>query len=58
MIAKLDGRKPLVPQLFNALRTAIITLQLTPGQNISEKEVATQIGVSRQTGTGSFYQTG
>jgi DNA-binding GntR family transcriptional regulator len=48
MIDKLDGHKPLVPQLFNALRTAIITLQLTPGQSISEKEVATQIGVSRQ----------
>jgi DNA-binding GntR family transcriptional regulator len=48
MIGRLDGRKPLVPQLFNALRTAIITLQLTPGQSLSEKEVARQIGVSRQ----------
>ena len=48
MIDKLDGHKPLVPQLFSALRSAIITLQLTPGQSISEKEIAEQIGVSRQ----------
>jgi len=48
VIDKLDGHKPLVPQLLSALRTAIITLQLTPGQSISEKEIATQIGVSRQ----------
>jgi DNA-binding GntR family transcriptional regulator len=48
MISKPDGHKPLVPQLFNALRNAIVTLQLTPGQSISEKEIAAQIGVSRQ----------
>lgn len=48
MIDKLDGYKPLVPQLFRTLRTAIVTLQLTPGQSISEKEIATKMGVSRQ----------
>ena len=48
MIDKLDEHKPLVPQLFRALRTAIVTLQLTPGQSISEKEMAAKMGVSRQ----------
>lgn len=47
-IDKLDGNLPLAPQLFRALRTAIISLQLIPGQSISEKEIAAKMGVSRQ----------
>jgi DNA-binding GntR family transcriptional regulator len=47
-IDKLDGNMPLAPQLFRALRTAIISLELIPGQSISEKEIAAKMGVSRQ----------
>jgi DNA-binding GntR family transcriptional regulator len=40
--------EPLVPQLVQILRQAIIELRLKPGEAISEKEVAARFGVSRQ----------
>jgi DNA-binding GntR family transcriptional regulator len=39
---------PLAPKIFEELRRAIISMELKPGQNLSEKEIADQIGVSRQ----------
>jgi DNA-binding GntR family transcriptional regulator len=39
---------PLVPQLVQFLRQAIIELRLKPGEGISEKDVAARFGVSRQ----------
>ncbi len=39
---------PIVPQLINRLRQAIIELKLEPGQPLSEKEIALLYGVSRQ----------
>jgi DNA-binding GntR family transcriptional regulator len=48
MFTNIDVHKPLAPQLSRALRTAIVTLELAPGQSISEKEMASKMGVSRQ----------
>lgn len=40
--------EPIVPQIINRLRQAIIELKLKPGQPLSEKEIALRYGVSRQ----------
>lgn len=40
--------EPIVPQIINRLRQAIIELKLKPGQPLSEKETALLHGVSRQ----------
>lgn len=40
--------EPIAPQLFRALRTAIVTLRFEPGQALSETEIAKLFGVSRQ----------
>ena len=48
MNAKLASGMPLAPQIYKALRRAIIAMELKPGQNLSEKEIALQMGVSRQ----------
>lgn len=39
---------PIAPQLFHALRRRIIHNDLAPGHRISETDIATQYGVSRQ----------
>ena len=41
-------RDPIAPQLFAALREAIAAMQLKPGEALSEKDIATRFGVSRQ----------
>jgi DNA-binding GntR family transcriptional regulator len=46
--AALRVAEPIVPQLINRLRQAIIELRLKPGQPLSEKEIALLYGVSRQ----------
>ena len=38
----------IAPQVFRALRTAIVMLRVQPGQALSETEIARQFGVSRQ----------
>ena len=38
----------IAPQVFRALRSAIVTLQLKPGQALSETEIAQRFRVSRQ----------
>lgn len=46
--AALRLAEPIVPQIINRLRQAIIELTLKPGQSLSEKEIALLYGVSRQ----------
>ena len=43
----IDRRQPIRPQVFGALRDAIVRLRLKPGQQLSENEIAQQMGVSR-----------
>jgi len=40
--------KPVARRVFHELKNAIITMALTPGQALSENEIAAQMGVSRQ----------
>lgn len=40
--------EPIGPRVYRAIREAIVCLRLTPGQIISEAEVARQFGASRQ----------
>lgn len=48
MATQLRASAPITPQLFRALRSAIVTLRLPPGLALSETEIAKQYGVSRQ----------
>ncbi|MBX3582247.1 MAG: GntR family transcriptional regulator [Rhizobiaceae bacterium] len=41
-------REPIAPQLVAALRRGIAELRLRPGEALSEKDIATRFGVSRQ----------
>jgi DNA-binding GntR family transcriptional regulator len=43
----IDRTRRATPQVFAALRNAIIGLRLTPNQAISENEVAAALAVSR-----------
>ncbi len=45
---RLNNRDAVVPQIYGLLRHAIVTTKLLPGQNLSEKNMAEQLGVSRQ----------
>ncbi|TFF25373.1 GntR family transcriptional regulator [Jiella endophytica] len=45
---KIDERGAVSPQIYSALRQAIITMALKPGQALSEKEIALSFGSSRQ----------
>jgi DNA-binding GntR family transcriptional regulator len=42
-----DRRRAIVPQIYEALREAIVRVTLLPGQAISETEMAASFGVSR-----------
>src|SRR5687767_9613990 len=42
-----DRRLPIVPQIHDALRDAIVRVAVLPGQAISETEMAASFGVSR-----------
>ena len=44
---EVDRRRPIVPQIYDALRDAIVRVALRPGQVISETEMAASFGVSR-----------
>jgi DNA-binding GntR family transcriptional regulator len=46
--AALKIADPIVPQIIQRLRQAIIEMQLRPGEGLSEKEIALRYGVSRQ----------
>ena len=45
---ELDPGKALAAQVYRHLRTAIVQMKLSPGQGVSEQEIAAQLGVSRQ----------
>ncbi|MDQ0470547.1 GntR family transcriptional regulator [Labrys wisconsinensis] len=45
--ARLDRDRQAAPQLFERLREAIISLELTPGTTLSRTEIAAQFGVSQ-----------
>ena len=45
--AAIDPRKPRSGQVYELVRDAIVSLWLKPGQAVSEKEIASQLGVSR-----------
>ena len=45
--AAIDPRRSLSAQVYELAREAIVSLWLKPGQAISEKEIASQLGVSR-----------
>ncbi len=44
---EVDRRRPIVPQVHDALRDAIVRVAILPGQAISETEMAASFGVSR-----------
>jgi DNA-binding GntR family transcriptional regulator len=47
-LAKLDaGHEPMARQVTRALRQAIVTMQLAPGEMLSEQDLAQRFGVSR-----------
>ncbi|MCG7391779.1 GntR family transcriptional regulator [Microvirga sp. ACRRW] len=47
-LAKLDdGREPMARQVTRALRQAIVTMQIPPGEMLSEQDLAEKFGVSR-----------
>ncbi len=48
MKVELRLKDPITPQLFAALRDAIVQTRLKPGEALSEKEIAGRFGVSRQ----------
>jgi GntR family transcriptional regulator, rspAB operon transcriptional repressor len=45
--AAIDPRRSLSAQIYELAREAIVSLWLKPGQAVSEKEIASQLGVSR-----------
>lgn len=50
------GRPSVADQVFDELRRQILTLELAPGTKLSEVDVATQTGVSRQPVRDAFYR--
>ena len=50
------GRPSVADHVFDELRREILTLELAPGTKLSEVEVATQMGVSRQPVRDAFYR--
>jgi DNA-binding GntR family transcriptional regulator len=50
------GRPSVADQVFDELRRQILSLELAPGTKLSEVDVATQMGVSRQPVRDAFYR--
>jgi DNA-binding GntR family transcriptional regulator len=46
-VLRRDGRAPTPVQAYQALRDAIVRVDLAPGQRLSENELAAQLGISR-----------
>lgn len=53
-----DAAAPVTRQLTRALRDAIVTMRLKPGERISEQEIATHYGVSRSPVREAFIRLG
>ncbi|WP_142847530.1 GntR family transcriptional regulator [Telmatospirillum sp. J64-1] len=60
MLTKIEpnSTEPVARRVFRDLRQAIVTMQFSPGQPLSEQEVATQLGVSRQPVREAFIKLG
>lgn len=43
-----DPGEPVVRRVYRELRSAIVTMRFQPGQALSEQDIATRLGVSRQ----------
>ena len=43
-----ESSEPIAQQVTRALRLAIVKLQIAPGERLSEQDIATRFGVSRQ----------
>jgi DNA-binding GntR family transcriptional regulator len=50
--------QPIARQVTRALRQAIVTMRLRPGEMLSEQEIATTLGVSRQPVREAFIKLG
>ena len=50
------ARRTAADEIFDQLRTDIVTLRLLPGTKVSESEIARQMGVSRQPVREAFIQ--
>jgi DNA-binding GntR family transcriptional regulator len=48
LAAPLAPTEPIARQITRALRQAIVTMRLRPGEMLSEQDIATRFGVSRQ----------
>ena len=48
LAASLTLQLPIAPQIYRELRQSIITMELKPGQRLSEKEISLRLEVSRQ----------
>ncbi|HYD66824.1 GntR family transcriptional regulator [Azospirillum sp.] len=53
-----DLTEPVARRVFRDLRQAIVTMRVRPGQPLSEQEVATRLGVSRQPVREAFIKLG
>ena len=54
----LIGSEPIARQVTRALRHAIVTMRIKPGEMLSEQEIATGLGVSRQPVREAFIKLG
>ena len=45
---EVNSHEPVARRVFRELRNAIVTMGVRPGQALSEQEIATRLGVSRQ----------
>ena len=50
--------EPIARQITRALRQAIVTMRLRPGEMLSEQDIATRFGVSRQPVREAFIKLG
>ena len=50
--------EPIARQVTRALRQAVVTMRLRPGEMVSEQEIATKLGVSRQPVREAFIKLG
>src|SRR5215210_8128745 len=50
--------EPIARQVTRALRRAIVTMRLKPGEMLSEQDIATRLGVSRQPVREAFIKLG
>lgn len=50
--------EPIVRQVTRVLRQAIVTMRIKPGEMLSEQEIATKLGVSRQPVREAFIKLG